>query len=179
MRSRTAHFLTLATFLLALVAVAGCGSSEAKTEVNEGEPLELGELEFDVQITRSLNPNSTEDSVYLEGAAPLEPGQEYLGVFLQADNTGEEPNVVPFPFKLIDTRGNVYVQEDLDNPFALRAGKLLESDSSVPGPETVARNGPIQGSLVLFRIPESATEDRPIQLQVPGPGEAGLIELDL
>lgn len=179
MRLRHAQILLLAISLLALAAVSGCGEEHHEIEVPEGEPLELGNLAFDVQITRFLNPNSTEDAAYLDGAPPLEEGEQYLGVFMQVDNEGDETNVVPFPFKIIDTRGTIYPQTELDNPFSLTAGTPVEPEESVPGPETAARTGPIQGSLVLFVIPEEATEDRPLQLQVPGPGEPGLIELDL
>lgn len=179
MSLRPAQILVLAISLFALVAVSGCGEEHHETEVPEGEPLELGELAFDVQITRFLNPNSTEDAAYLEGAAPLEEGEQYLGVFMQVDNEGEETNVVPFPFKVIDTRGTIYPQAELENPFSLIPGTPVEPGESVPGPETAARTGPIQGSLVLFVLPEEATEDRPLQLQIPGPGESGLIELDL
>jgi hypothetical protein len=67
MRARTTTIIALAISLLALVALAGCGSSDTETDVNEGEPLELGDLHYDVQITRYLNPFSPEDSQYLEG----------------------------------------------------------------------------------------------------------------
>jgi len=179
MRRRPVHLLLVAISLLSLLAVAGCGESEHETEVNEGEPLELGELAFNVQITRFLNPDSAEDSSYLVGAPPLEAAQQYLGVFMQVDNAGEEPNVVPFPFKLVDTRGTLYWQAELENPFALIPGTPVEPEQSVPGPETAARNGPIEGSLILFLVPESAVENRPLQLEIPGPGEPGYIELDL
>lgn len=179
MRARPASFPLLALSLLALLGLGGCGVSGEETEVNEGEPLELGDLSFNVQITRFLNPSSTEDSAYLEGAPELAQGQQFLAVFMQVDNEGESPNVVPYPIKIIDTRGNVYVQAKVDNDFALVPGTPVEPDESLPGPETAARNGPIQGSMILFPIPESATENRPLQLEVPGPGEVGKIELDL
>ena len=179
MLPRLATFLLLATSVVAIVALGGCGVSAHEIEVNEGESLELGDLRFDVQITRFLNPSSVEDAGYLEGAPPLAKGQVYLGVFMQVKNEGEGANVVPFPFKITDTRGTIYVEEDIENDFALVPGTPLDPDQSVPGLETVARNGPIEGSLILFRIPESSTENRPFQLEVPGPGEPGEIELDL
>ena len=49
----------------------------------------------------------------------------------------------------------------------------------MPGPETPARNGPIEGSLILFAIDEAANENRPLVLEVPGPDEVGEIVLDL
>ncbi len=179
MRPRFATFLLLAILLAAFSALAaGCGTEE-ETEVNEGEPLELGEITYDLQITRFLNPDSPDDSAYLSAAPPLAEGQQYLGVFLRVTNEGEEPNVVPQPLKIVDTRGTIYYQEEVDNPFALVPGTPLAPDESVPGPETAAANGPIEGSLVLFALDEGATENRPLQLLVPGADGVGKIELDL
>jgi hypothetical protein len=181
MRARTTTIIALAISLLALVALAGCGSSDTETDVNEGEPLELGDLHYDVQITRYLNPFSPEDSQYLEGAPELKKGEQYLGVFMAIDNVGNEDNVVPYPFHIVDTRGNIYEQvKGLDNPFVLVSGTPIPADGSVPGIETAAANGPIEGSMILFELPESANENRPLQLVVPsGEGEPGKIELDL
>ena len=46
-------------------------------------------------------------------------------------------------------------------------------------PRDGARNGPIEGSLVLFEIDEAANENRPLVLDVPGPDGVGEIVLDL
>lgn len=172
----------LAATLAALAVAAGaaaCGEEEPELDVPEGEPLELGEMEFDVQISRFLNPASPEDSSYLEGAPPLEPGFQWFGVFMDIHNGGDEANVVPYPMRIVDTRGNVFVQEKVDNPFALIPGEPILPDGEVPGPETAAANGPIEGSMVLFSLEEAATEDRPLKLEVPGPDGSGEIELDL
>ncbi len=176
------RILTLALLLLALltfgVIAAGCGE-EAETEVMEGEPLELGDLHYNVQITRFLNPSSEEDSAYLEGAPPLVGEQQYLGVFMQIDNVGDEEAVVPFPFRIIDTRGEIYTQDRVDNDFALVPDTPIPPDGTVPGLETVARTGPIEGSMILFRIDEAATENRPLKLEVRNGDEVGEVELDL
>ena len=169
--------------LLAIAAlalpIAGCGEEEHETDVPEGEPLELGEMAYDVQISRFLNPDAPDDVEYLEGAPPLEAGEQYFGVFMEITNDGDEANVVPYPFKIVDTRGNVFVQERIDNPFALDPGAPIEPGEIEPGPETPAANGPIEGALVLFALPETAAEDRPVKLEVPGPDGGGEIELDL
>lgn len=171
--------LLLAVSLLALVGFSGCGSSGNETQVSEGEPLKLGSLEFNVQLTRTLNPDSPEDSTYLKGAPPIGRGEQYLAVFMQIKNVGDAANVVPFPFKIIDTRGNIYLSSPYTNPFALVSGTPVEPGMTIPGPETVARNAPAEGSLILFRLPDAAAENRPLQLQIPGAGEPGLVELDL
>lgn len=180
--NRSQPRIAVAALLLAALlslTFAACGSEEPELDVPEGEPLELGEMEFDVQISRFLNPSSPEDSQYLVGAPPLEPGQQYFGVFMEIANEGEEPNVVPYPFKIIDTRGNIFYQDEVENPFALIPGTPILGGDRVPGPETAAANGPIEGLLVLFSLAETASEDRPLKFVVPGPSEVGEIELDL
>jgi hypothetical protein len=173
---------SLVLLLLALTALvsfaAGCGKEE-ETDVAEGESLELGDMSFTVQITRFLNPSSPEDSTYLEGAPPLKKGMQYLAVFMKISNDGDDPTVVPQPFRIVDTRGTIYDQIPVENPFALEPGAEIEPDGAVPGPETAAANGPIKGSMILFMLEEDATENRPLQLQVPGPTGVGTIELDL
>ena len=60
---------SIALSLLAAILVAGalgaCGSEEEETQVAEGEPLELGGLSYNVQLTRFLNPDDAEDAEYL------------------------------------------------------------------------------------------------------------------
>lgn len=181
MRLPKTILLALAASLLALFALTGCGSEEPETDVNEGQPLELGELKLNVQITRFLNPFSPEDAQYLEGAPELKGEEQYLGVFMEIENEGDDPSVVPYPFKVVDTRGNVYEQvKGLDNPFVLVSGTPIPGDGGeVPEIESAAANGPIEGSMILFLLPESANENRPLELVVPGEGEPGIIELDL
>lgn len=183
MTRRPPRFLLLFVALLLLgataTAFAGCGEEEPETDVPEGEPLELGEVAFDVQITRFLNPDAPDDSAYLEGAPPLAEGEQYLAVFMEIENEGDGTNVVPYPFKIIDTRGTIYLQAEVENSFTLIAGTPIGPGDTVPGPETPAANGPIEGSALLFPLSEDANENRPLKLQVPGPTGPGEIELDL
>lgn len=179
MRHRITTFALLLLAVIAAAFVAGCGNDEHETEVSEAEVLRLGDLEFDVQITRFLNPYSEEDSAYLEGAPPLEDGEQYLGVFMQINNVGDEDSEVPYPFTIIDTRENEYPQVRIDNDFALEPGTPIPADGTVPGLDTPAREGPIEGSLILFPIEEISTENRPLKLEVNYDGESGEVELDL
>ncbi len=174
--------LILPLLLLALVGFAGLASGcgeEATAEAKEGEPLVLGDMAYSIQVTRELNRFSPEDSAYLKGAPPLKRGQEYLGVFMQVTNQGDEAGVVPEPFRIVDTRGTIYDQVPLDNEWALAPGTPIEPGDTTPGPETPAKNGPIEGSLILFAISEEANENRPLILEIPGPDEVGEIVLDL
>ena len=70
-----AAVLAVATLALGLAA---CGE-EHKTEVVEGEPIELGDLHLNVQLTRFLNASDREDAEYVEGLPWGLPGEAYLG----------------------------------------------------------------------------------------------------
>lgn len=176
----------LALFAAALMFVAlfasACGEEEeASNHAREGEPLELGELAYNIQITRFLNPYSIEDSAYLEGVRPLKPREQYLGVFMQVTNHGTETASIPYPFKIADTRGTEYRQLrlDEDNVWALTPGAPIPPDQTFPNAESPARNGPIQGSLAVFAVLPSANSNRPLELIVPGDEQDGRIELDI
>ena len=92
MSLRRKRALAVVLSLAALVVVAGCGEDEDKTEVPEGEPLELGEVEYNVQLTRFLNPSDREDGQYLQGqqVPPPSPEDSNLGDFIEEDNNGDE-----------------------------------------------------------------------------------------
>ena len=97
---------------------------------------------------------------------------------MQVTNQGDEAGVVPEPFRIVDTRGTIYDQVPLENEWALVPGTPIEPGDTTP-PETPAKNGPIEGSLILFSISEEANENRPLILEIPGPDEVGEIVLDL
>ncbi|MEZ5074329.1 MAG: hypothetical protein R2691_05780 [Solirubrobacterales bacterium] len=179
MRRRPLIIAMLALALAGFAALtSGCGD-EATAEAKEGEPLVLGELSYNIQITREMNRFSPEDAAYLAGAPLLHRDEEYLGVFTQVTNQGDEPATIPDQFRVVDIRGRTYEQVPLDNVWALKAGTPVLPGDTVPGPETPARNGPIEGSLILFVIDEAANQNRPLVLEVPGPEETGEIVLDL
>lgn len=171
--------LTLVAFAAAAFA-SGCGKTNDSTFAKEGAVLTLGDLEYNVVITRYLNPNDVEDKAYLEGAPPLPKEDYYLGVFMQVKNIGDTAQSLPLGLTVTDTEGNKVIPATLDNDFALPLGSQVEPGAQIPDPESAAANGPIQGSMVLFLIDQAATENRPLELQIPAAdGETGEIELDL
>jgi hypothetical protein len=180
-RGRTG-VVAVALSLAAIVAgVAGCGEEESK-EVVEGEPLELGELRFNVQLTRFLNPADREDGDYLEGQqVPPPAGQEYLAVFIEIDNEGDADERLPTgsDLRVADTTGQAFQAVESDSPFALELGGNIDPHSEVPAPDTPAASGPTQGSIVLFLVPDGIGENRPLELEVVHRGEDGTIELDI
>ena len=172
----------LAAFLLAIGAIAlfaGCGEEET-LDVEEGEPLELGELAYTVQLTRFLNPDDSEDLAYLRGQPEAPDGRGYLAVFMLVENEGDESASVSSEMEVVDTRDNRYEPVESESLFALQPGAPVPPDGELPAPDSAAATGPIQGSMVLFLVDETITEYRPAELEVGGPGgETGRVELDL
>ena len=183
MRTRVATIVGLLAVLALAVPVAGCGEDEEGDETPEaveGEPLELGDLIYNVSITRFLNPNIVEDEAYLAGA-PEEPlGKSYLGVFLQIKNETDEEISSATHYQIVDGSHRVYEPFDLETEYTLEVGAEVPPDGVIPAPDTVAAAGPTQGALILFLVDDDVSEERPLELEIDdaAAGE-GIIELDI
>ncbi len=172
--------LLVCVLLVGALTLAACGAGEAELEAPEGEPVELGPLHYNVQITRFLNPRDAGDDAYLVGQPEAGEGKTYLGVFLTIDNESEATQSVPEDFELVDTRENSFPATPSESSFALQFGASIPPNGEVPEPGTAAASGPIGGSMILFLVEETTAENRPLKLEIPpagGPG--GAIELDI
>jgi hypothetical protein len=167
-----------AALVLAALTLTACGEEETH-EVVEGEPVELGPLEYNVLFSRFLNPNDVEDSSYLEGQPPPPPGSIYFGVFAEVENHGEEPVPIPETFTIVDADENEFEAIDSESPYALPLGSELAPDAELPVPDSVPAEGPIEGSLLLFEITTSSTENRPLTLIIEGEEGPAEVEIDL
>jgi hypothetical protein len=166
---------------LTLLGVAGCGNSLGK-EGEEGEPIQLGDLEINVQLTRFLNPTDHEDKNYLVGQTiPTPAGKSYLGVFLTMKNHGDQATRVPSTAQMtvIDTTGVGYQAIPSDTPFAAPLGTTLAGHGVIPVPDSPADSGPTQGAIVLFLVDQGVSENRPLKLEIEHDGETGDITLDI
>jgi hypothetical protein len=163
------------------VVLSGCDTApENADQVTEGQGIKLDDLLFNVQISRELNPGDTEDKAYLVGQKPLGPDQYYFGVFMRIQNEGDASAQVPTDMSVVDTVGDAFKPLQSNSLFALKLGDTIHAGDEVPAGESVAANGPIQGSMVLFRIDSSAIQDRPLTLHITtSTGSAGEVELDL
>jgi hypothetical protein len=170
----------LGALACAALPLSGCSSEQHSLTVKEGEPLHLGDLSYNIALSRFLNPNDNEDRSYLVDQPPASRNQQYLGVFMTVDNSGSKPLQIGQPMQVVDTRGNAYEPIPSTSEFALPLDASVEPGSLLPGPDTPPASGPIKASMVLFRIDSFVTENRPIKLEIPGPnGETGSVELDL
>lgn len=173
--------LALLALLVFALGVSACGYESDSKHVVEGEPVELGELKYNVTFSRYLNPNDNEDEAYLVGQEEPPKGESYFGVFFEVQNESEEPQVLPSTLTITDVDDNEYEVLESESIFALPFDGEVESQEQIPRLDTAAQLGAIEGSLALFLLPESASEDRPLTLHIPGAeGEEGAeVELDL
>jgi hypothetical protein len=180
-KTRLAAVLAAVVAIAAGVVLSGCDTApENADQVVEGQGIKLDDLLFNVQITRELNPGDTEDKAYLVGQKPLGPDQYYLGVFMRVQNEGDASAQVPTDMSIVDTVGATFKPLPSSSLFALKLGDTLHGGDELPEGESVAANGPIQGSMVLFRITSSAIQDRPLTLHITtSTGSTGEVELDL
>jgi hypothetical protein len=185
MSSRLRKLTLLALVLLAAGALSACGDSHTKvtTGTYAGESganapyLNVGPLVYEVQLSRELNPFSTEDSAYLQGLPPAEqklaPGQEWFGVFLQVYNGGSEALTASNELTITDTQGNSYqpIVPGPTNQFAYRAGSV-PAKGRLPVADTIAADGTTQGALLLFKIQIVSLDNRPLTLKIVDPADA-------
>jgi len=179
-RNRLVKPLVAALALCALVAtVSACGYESHETEVVEGEPVKLGEVSYNVVFSRYLNRNDTEDSAYLTGQAPPPPGSAYFGVFFQVENESSEPQPLPKTLTIRDADHREFESLDSESLYTLHLGSDIEADDQLPALDSTPQQGPIEGSLALFLLPDSASENRPLILEIPGEDEDAEVTLDL
>jgi hypothetical protein len=176
--------------LLALVAgvAAGCGDEEptgvagpsiVPAEAVEGEPLDLDELSYNIQITRFLNPDDAEDAEYLVGQPPEQPGTSYLGVFLVIENETEEARPSASGYTVVDTVGNEFEPAESESPYAIDIGAEVPPEDQLPLANTTAATGPNQGALLTFLVSDEVSDNRPLVLEIETEGGAGEVILDI
>ena len=179
-RRRGIRLLLSAALALAVIGLGACGSEENKSDIVEGEPVELGQLEYNVLFSRFLNPHDEEDRTYLEGLPPPPPDQLYLGVFTQVENhDGDNPQPLPDTFTVVDTGENEFDAIPSKSLYALELGAEVPPGEELPVADSVPAVGPIEGSMILFMIPDGSTENRPLTLVIEGEDGPAEVELDI
>ncbi len=181
--------LILATAATASLFAVGCGNKEdVVTEgKTEGIYLDVGELKYQVQISRQLNPYDTEDKEYLTavpvGQRILKPGETWFGVFMRVQNDTELPHPSAREFEIEDTQGEKFrpVPLPLVNGYAYRPNPSVLPSQVLPKPNSTAGFGSTRGSLLLFKLKTSTLALRPLVLKItpPGGGTKGEVDLDV
>jgi hypothetical protein len=179
--------LLLALAIAVAAPLAGCGNKlETRTlGQTEGLYIDVGQLKYQVQLSRILNPSDIEDSAYLEGltGSPALSGNEaWFGVWMRVENTNSDKTLpTARDFSITDTQGHEFKPVPLKNHFAF-APSTLGPNSITPNANTVAGEGVIQGSLILFKVTTDALASRPLELHIRNPtnaAEQGIVDLDV
>jgi len=194
MRRTTSLRRPLAVLAALLVSggLAACGKhldEDAKVILieNEGYYLPLGELKYQVQGSRQLNPDDIQDKAMLVGVPAaeqkLEEDEVWFGVFLQVENESSRPLKPAEEIEIIDTQDDVFKPLELEetNPFAYRAVDPIPGGELAPEPDTPGFNTANQGSLLLFKLPLVALDNRPLELEIKSSttDQTGIIDLDV
>jgi hypothetical protein len=168
------------------VLLTGCENTREKNAGREGLSEDIAGLDYNVYITRELNPKDVEDSGYYTGPeAP--PGSALYGVFVNVCNPESGDKLSSSSFTVVDTAGNRFRAEPLpsDNVFAYRP-ETLGKEECIPKPGSAAFSAPTAGSLLVFKLPLETLENRPLDLEIKSPpnpetgeSETALIELDI
>jgi hypothetical protein len=163
--------------VLVAVPLAGCGNKESEVKSGETESayLDLGELRYQVQISRQLNPADVEDRAYLQGVDPaqakLKPGESWFAVFVRVENPHERSLPTATQFELGETSGKLYrpVRIARSNPFAYVGGRVAGHGALPPQSSVAQANESINGALVLFKVRTASFDNRPLELKIFGP----------
>jgi hypothetical protein len=181
--------LLLALGAASALALAGCGNKLETRTIGETEGIyvDVGELKYQVQLSRILNPNDEEDRHFLEGlpAGTVEPGSDeaWFGVWMRVENdTNDKTLTSADEFEIVDTQEHTFTPVQLDNnPFAYEA-QGLTPHTVVPSPNSPAGEGVIQGSLILFKLTTEAIANRPLEFKIQSPAlpdDVGIVDLDV
>ena len=187
MRPRRRLLPAAAALLAAAALGTGCSDDEEGTAGEKGiEPereglaVELDGLEYNVFITRQLNLSLPSDRTYY-GGPPAPAGSAHYGVFIEVCNRNEDgpPLQSAEEFRITDTQGEEFEPVEIpeENTFAYHP-RRLDPEQCIPPKGSVAQLGPTGGAMVLFELPQAATENRPLELEIFGAHDAAEGERD-
>jgi hypothetical protein len=191
--------ITAALGLVLATAVGACGNKHetVTTADTEGIYIDVAGLTYQVQVSREINPRDIEDQGYLKGlppgTPPLKGTESWFGVFVRVWNEESEPAIAAQEFRVVDTQyqdgqpcepaKGCYQPVALDtriNSFAY-APTQIDPKEQYPPPSSVAWEGVIGGSMLLFRIPYASYDNRPLELKLKSSASSteGTVRLDI
>jgi hypothetical protein len=178
----------LVVLAVAVLSFAGCGASESTTADTEGLYLEISGLKYQIQMSRYMNARDVEDREYLKGlpAGTAPPGGKdvWFGVWVRVQNESDKPLPSANTWEIRDTQENIFRPIPVDtniNPFVFKPGIEVPAQTVLPLPSSAAGQGPIQGSLLLFKIKTDSLQNRPLELRFSNgqQGQTGTYDLDV
>jgi hypothetical protein len=184
------RLFALTLLATALTGLAACGDKEATVAEGESEAIfvTLGNLQYQVQMSRQLNPADAGDSDLLAGIDPAESslGAEdlWFGVWVRAFNSSDSAASTADDFKIVDTRGEEFepmiVEES--NKLVFRTAPVEANGGQYPNPNSAAANLPTTGAILIFKLPYPVLDYRPLELEIEStelPGKKASVTLDV
>ena len=188
--------LVLLVCALLALGLAACGQEEqdpggfqtenAQVAETEGIYLEIGEMKYQVQISRQLNPLLIDDRDYFEGVSEsdldLADDEVWFGIWMRVENESADPHPAATRFTIVDTQENEYVPVRIGepNPFAYRPERI-EGEELYPNLDSPAGERPPYASLILYKLKRFSLDNRPLELTIDDPagGPPGIVNLDV
>ncbi len=185
--------LALVLALLASGGLAACGKHVDKDAKivraeTEGLYLDIGDLKYQVQISRQLNPDDVQDKPYLQGLPEaqreLKPDEVWFGVFMRVQNESKKSAPPARDIKIVDTQEEEFRPIELDdtNLFAYHSTAAVPPGETLPLRDTPAFDTPIRGQLILFKLSLTTLGNRPLELEIQsasGRQQTGIVDLDV
>ncbi len=182
--------MKLRRLLLPILAAASttglfaCGDDgPVKVAESEGMTVTIGSIQYQVQISRQLNPTDVEDRDYLTGLPEaereLEPDEVWFGIFLRSKNSTKVPLNTAEEFLLEDTIGEEFERIEAENVVDYKPRVLGPGDVDPPS-NAISSYGPTQGRMLLFKVTNTTLDNRPLEMKIVSPdGDEGTIEIDV
>ena len=155
------------------------GGRRPCTATTEGIYIDVGDLKYQVQISRLLNPTDREDSGYLvdlPADQQLRPEENWFAVFMRVENTSDKPEPAANGYSDPATpQGNIY-RADRDGAEATSSPTARPSCSRrtvLPSADSPAGANTIQGAMLLFKIPVAELPEPPAGAPDPPPDGSG------
>ena len=179
--------------LLASGGLAACGNhpdehARVVRAENEGLYLEIGQLKYQVQVSRQLNPDDVQDKAYLKGIpadeVKLKADEVWFGVLLRVQNETGEALQPSADIEIEDTQDEVFTPLTLEetNLYAYRSDDPIPPRNVYPLDDSPGYDTPTRGALLLFKLTLTALNNRPLELTIQGrkvPQQTGIVDLDV
>jgi hypothetical protein len=169
---------------IAAASLVGCGAPPDR-DAPAGTTVTQDGVAYSVQFSRELNPDAPDDRVLLGGPGRRKgldgPDTTLVGVFVQARDDATGPRAAVAAPRLVTAFGHTFAPLHLPpaDPFAYR-GRRLEPGREIPGPDTVAAQGPDDGLVLVYRVPTGVfVTDRPFTLRFGSDDRAASVQLDV
>jgi hypothetical protein len=185
---RPLRVLLLLALAASALVLAGCGDKDTdrKVALTEGIYLDVGDLKYQVQLSRIINPQDEEDHNYLEGlpagTVPPKGDEAWFGVWMRVQNTTDARTLnAADEFEIVDTQEHRFTPIAVKNPFSYQAYPL-KPQAVLPAPNSAAGEGVIQGSLILFKVTTESLANRPLEFKIQSPAlpdDVGIVDLDV